>query len=720
MKLVQLLGMASLMGIALLSCGRQNPLQPDANPRPGIMFSEEKLVLPEGEYIYRQNITCDTPAEQYAYRLTTLSGAAPAGWITDAGGWLLWRVPGANAQLPLSQPGDHRSIWTSNSSIRVDNPSAAGKISDLVKQVEIKHRDARGRINTLSSPFRTQRLISSSIGVPFSNGATTGSGTDFGLQEVIGDIFVDGMYAHHFMYRLNILNAALEVIQAGDWHSSLDRPDIRRVLLNAGTIPALLPNNDGEFTQFESYVVSRQGIEEATPKSVYFHAEGGFEPGTFLHAMAALGEHHYGVDSFNYPNSHAFIPNQGIRSNSVLWNVENIPSAINSSDLQIYFQWGFHGQYGAWGMGGYYITDNPLDIELNTIVNQYGNVYYTTITHYDLRLDGAPFPALSQFLAATQITDPNGDIWLRVPNLGFAARHCILSGLSDGIHTLQARSVDAQGVVDSSPSTRTIRLYPYVPPSQRSGILLVDDTAHNSTTAPENAINTFYANVTPDTWGPVTRVDIASSTPQTLTPIQMQNHRAILWHADNHTATNLQNNVDGLEIYLKNDGKLLLSSTSRLVQALDSMWRGAPEFCSQRLGLTEPGVVQILSSSYLTRPFFVSALGVSGRPDIHLNLENPFNTMLTLRQGLGPVAYFEPGWGLDYIYSFGCKATDAPYPPTQEQYDQYSSKYVGYKYISGNSGVILLGFPLSYMLQSDVSSALPLMLAELINPGRKP
>jgi hypothetical protein len=58
---------------------------------------------------------------------------------------------------------------------------------------------------------------------------------------------------------------------------------------------------------------------------------------------------------------------------------------------------------------------------------------------------------------------------------------------------------------------------------------------------------------------------------------------------------------------------------------------------------------------------------------------------------------------------------DAPtFPPTQEQYDLYSSKYVAYKHSNAGSNVVVFGFPLSYMEQAPVAAALQTVFNDIL------
>lgn len=715
----------------LFSCGSRNPFIPNESSVPSISFQEDKIPLDSTEYIYRQTIEAPPGPDTgnlYSFRLTSLTGKLPEAWFCDEDQWLWFRKPGSDPALPLSEAGPHRTIWTSKNALSLDFYSTNGKINNLIKSVEIRIKQADQSILSCSSAFQSNRLITSRIEVPFANGVSTGQGLEFGLREVIGDIFVDGLSAHHFMYRINEINAQQDVIYAGSWHSSLDSPDIRKVRLNANSSPALAPNPTGIFTQFESYVVSRQGIVEAGHHTVYFRVTEGFSPQTLIYSvtLAGLGQYHYSriQDSPIYYNE--VIPTGSDRKNLALWKAPepNTYEAIHSDDFILHLKWGQLGEYG-WIWNGDILTDNasPFDTELNLVLDaDTGENYHSKIAYFDLRLDGAPFPTLSQFVAPILQTDNDGTQWLRVRNINPDARHCQLSDLSSGTHYFQARAVDLAGTSDSSPAFCNINLQPYVPASARSGILLVDDCPHHSSVAPEAIIDGFYNSVTPQTFGTVDYYNLLPSGETLLiSPVQMMNYKAVLWYSDNSSQmSHLRQNLEGLDIYLDAGGNLAFSGTNKLSSDFENVRFRYREFAEEHLGLLQPDYYAQLSSNSISSNYFIDALGLGGLPDLDLNLETPFNNMVASRQGLASVTYFRPGSGLDYLYQFGCKLPTAEvYPPTQAQYEFYSSQYVAYQHNHNQSRVVVFGFPLSYMESGDVSQALTAIFTDIINGGKK-
>lgn len=713
----------------LVSCGKAVPTLPQTSAGM-LIFTEDKLPLEGDEYIYRQGISAGPAAPEaalFAWRIETLSGELPAGFCADSAGWLWFEAPGSNPEIPLSEAGPHRSIWTSQSSLSFDFASSEGKIADLVRSAELQIKSMDGQIKSHRSSFKSDRLLGSLINVGFANGANTGTGIEFGLRERIGDIYLDGLYADHFMFRVNILNYNLQLVSQGEWHSSLEMADLRRVRLNSSTNPALAVNALGQVTQFECYLVSRQGIEEATLQSVHFRVRGNFRPKAQIYSqtLAALGQYHYSINPYEDLYYRDLIPASGTHKNSPFWQNDTDWEAINSPDLKLYLHWGYFGQYGTpepsypypgWS-GDFFPSSNPFDREYNICLDAVTHEnYHSQISHFDLRLNGAPFPALPQFIQPQQVTH-HDKTWLRVPNLNPQASTCILTGLASGEHVLEVCAVDLQGS-RSDPASMKIKLIPFKPWESRSGLLIVDDTRHHASVAPESYVDGFYDSVLPSVWGPLGHADAQDDTGFgiAVSPALMQNYRAVIWHSDNPTSPiNLVENVDPLDIYLGNDGKVLFSAGGNLDTALDNLMLKVPGFLNDRLGISGGSDFGVLSRSWSTNPFFIRSEAKFALGNMDLMLENAFNPLVRTLQGLSLVTWFDNRPSGTFTHRFGCKPINSPvHPPSQAQYDFYSSKYVGYQH----QNVFVFGIPLSYMEPEDAGPALEAILNGLLSINR--
>ncbi len=687
-----------LLSLYLFSCDRRDPFKPNLPEAARLSFTEDKITLDTGEFTYRQTIIVEEKKVEgllFAYKLSTLKAEELPGFSYDAEGWLIFAG---------------QSIWTPNNQLSVEFTSHEGKIDDLISKVQVKIKHPDGEIEEFESPFKSSRLFGSWIEAP-SNGVEVSAGLEILMHESIGDIYVDGMYAHHFMYRLNIINEAMELIQPGIWYNSINNPDIRKAILNLNTTPALIHNDPGTYTQFECYVVSRTGLIQAEPVSVYFRVVGGNQPVALIYpqTIAGLGQYHYALYDESYLYTYSLIPTNGVRQNRELWVTDNNLEAINSPDFRLHLRWGYRGQYGIISSSGATIcTDNPFHGEVSYVLNPEGYHYGSRITAFWLRLDGVPFPVQSQFFASQVVSSANGDAWLRVVNFNDNCRHCILPGLSNGQHVVELKVEDLQGVL-SETVQKNFTLVPYKSPQQRNGILIIDDDPDHPSYSPEDEVDAFYTAVTPTAWGPVAQIDLPhTGYPAMISPVQMQNYKAVLMHSDNPIhAGHLYYQVDALDVYLGNQGNLLLSGTHSIASQLQDLGQINHDFLTTRLGISNPEETSYLSPSLNQRTFFINAIGQQGLNDIPLNLNTSFNPLVQARQGLSAVTLFNPSLNLEWLYAFGCKPVDHPiYPPTQEQYDLYTSKYVAYKYQNSGSNVVIFGFPLSYMEQAPVATAL--------------
>ena len=691
-----------LLSLFLFSCGKHDLLRPDLPLETGLRFTEEKLPLDAGEYIYRQ--TCEVENDKsetlrFAYKITTLKAEPLPGFTIDAEGWLIF----AGSE-----------IWTAKSQLSFDFLSQEGKIQDLITGVQVKIKHADGFIEELASCFKSSRLIGSLIEVPFSNGAEVSAGVEFIMRESIGDIYVDGMYAHHFMYRLNTLNEALEVIQPGSWYSSIDRPDIRIAQLSPQSSPALAFNAPGTFTQFESYVVSRGGIEQAEPVSVYFRVQEGKQPVALIYpqTFVGLGQYHYRIFRDGFLDPQNLIPTNGDKHSCELWASDSQQwshEGIYSEDFKLHLRWGYKGQYGYLGhTGNWGYTNNPQDPELNHVLNPDGTNYHSKITAFWLRLDENPFPVQTQFFSSEPVTAADGTLWLRVANFNDNSRHTILPNLGSGQHIIELKVEDLQGTLSDTVQMK-FNLASYKAPLQRSGILVINGGPNT----PQFSVDDFYSSVTPTVWGAVDQLDLYEMAyPMKISPVKLQNYRAVLLHSDNSGyGMSIQYQVDAFDIYLGNQGNLIWSGTNQMSNSLHELYQYSSDFLISRFGINNPDAVSYLFNGN----FFINAIGLQGLDDIPLNLNTPFDAIVEARQGLAWVTMFDPSLNLNWLYAFGCKPVNHPtYPPSQEQYDLYSSKYVAYKYENNGSHVVLFGFPLSYMEEAPVANALNVLLGDIL------
>lgn len=716
-----------------LGCDKRNPLKP-LNPVEGkLTLTGEQLPLPGStDFTFRQTASWNENTEQgtlFAWRICTTDSILPNGMVTDADGWIYHYAAGADTQIPLSQPGTHRTIWTSTKSQSWEFNSQNQRLARIISKVDVKIKSADTISEVYTLPYRDDRIIASRIIAPFSYGATTGMGIHFRFQEHIQNIYVEGMYAHHFMYRLNIIDSGLNVLTHGEWYSTIDCENIRELLLTGNTTPALVANAADQFTQLEIYVVSRQGVEEDTHQTTHFAVATGFHPETLIYeqTLLALGQYHYAL----YQDWHQ-TPFPGLEYSetgyypTALFNDNGANTVINSTDFRIQLTWGWHGQFALLQPNNNIIvTDDPTDQLCNFTMDETSDVvYFASIDYFDLRLDNQPFPADGYFSNHQVVQHSDGTSWLRIPNTGLTSQNVILNNLASGTHTFAVSAVDSQGIYDPTPVTYTFRLDNYIFPALRSGILIVDDDLNNNAFCPDATVDQIYQNMIPTTYGEVVQFDRSQSQYHDLwnrkiASTQLQHYKAIVYHDDYTIQTmNLPIDADAYSIYLANGGNMIISGGCNLYVCFQYL-NLIPALAMQISGETGIENYHYLSSSMINTPYFVSALSdVPLYPDVNLETETSFNNLINTRNGLGSVTYFDDMPQNEMLYLFGCKlpGTDN-YSPTQEMYDQLNNKPMGFRHSNGSGRVAVFGFPLSYMQQVPMQTAMQQILWDVIYPS---
>ncbi|MCK9557235.1 MAG: hypothetical protein M0R50_04235 [Candidatus Cloacimonetes bacterium] len=687
--------------VLLISCESRKTVAPEVSGYPTLNFAEEKIDLENGEYRFRQIIAVQSHNPEnftYAYKVETLQNLSLPGIETDDSGWILW--PGA-------------TIWTDKDELSFDFESVNGSLTNLVNSVSARIRFPDGHIEELSSPFKSNRIFGSRLISPSEYGGTYTLGIEFILTEEIGDVYVDGNYAHHFMYRINQLDSDHNVVSEGTWYNSIDCPDIRRIHLSQHSEPAILSNEGDSFTEFEYYVVSRTGVIQQDPGSFVFRAISGFRPVAMIYPQTAvgIGAYHY---TMQYPGWDPPLPTNNNGYFRSLWNNEGVWEAINSVDFKLHIQWGYSGQYN---------DNNPINTwETNVVLDENGVDYSSNIVAFWLRFDSDPFPNQDYYAGSEIVNDTNGNPWLRIHNLNHMSRYHVFENMNDGIHLFEVMAEDLQGEL-SDVCRYEFNLAHYDAPSARDGLLIIDGDSDNANMSPDYYVDSFYSNVVPSTLAPVYSMEFG----QTVSAAAMMNRKAVLFHADNPVSSvDLRNHLDALNIYLSNNGNLILSGTHKLMNFITetSMHYYTEHIISDKFGISDPGLLEVMGTGLHLNPFFIKGIGLQQYGDIPLNLGDPFNPIVELGQGLSAVLLLDPALDLDWIYSVGCKPVDHEvFPPTQEQYEYYSSKYVGYRHNSGQSKVAVFTFPLSYMQEEAVANMLELVaeyfLAEDYAQGRK-
>jgi len=744
-----------LIGLIIFGCSKNNPTSynEDTDYLIEISLTDEKIINENNslEYTYTQGVAWEALIEDeplYAYRIITSNGELPESILTDTDGWIY-----------QNDPQEENTIWTDKTELQMSFNSVNGVLEHIITIFEIKYLLDNQESEIISASFYDFREIGTIFTTTSGDcdGQTTGTGINFVIKEKIQDIFVDGLYADHFMYRLNIISEIdSTIISEGEWFNSLNCEDIRKVELRNYTIPSLVPNENGELTQFETYIVTRSGfVDEDNPAIANFKVQEGFYPGTIIYygednananGIYALGAHHFA--SYLDDAISDILPSvqtlDGAHFATAFWyNSEENYIAIGSEDLNIYMRWGYYGEYE---------DNNPHKQRYEiTLDDATGLPYYCEIVGYDIRLDGEPYyyppiPATGENLQV----DIDGTEWLRVSVNDEIGQETILSltsfnGLLEsmyGEHTFEVRAIDLQGAVDLTPHEFIFTIVPPILKEDKSGVLIIDDEA-GSNDEIEVMIDSLYNYYVSDYTTEIgyinreTLVQFINSYAlgglhhwkSIIAPSDIQQYKAIIYHCDSPTAEfSFWKEFESFKIYLLQGGNLILSSGSKLKYVHYQCSRNAFSIFEDYFGIpmSNEDAIGNVSTSFTENPFFIQAIAEGSYNDIDLLLPsfnpaitNPYAPILSV-EGLGPVAYFNEGYNAEVIYSYGCKPVGEDPPgcpyhiiPTQEEYDEFNGLPVALRYVTPNNACFIFGFPLAYMEPDQVKSMITQILNEL-------
>lgn len=743
-----------LVIMLILGCSKNNPTScnGDTGNLIEISFSDEKVINENNtqEYTYTQGITWEALIDDeplFAYRITTSNGDLPESIVTDPNGWVY-----------QNEPEEEPTIWTDKTELEISFNSVNGVLEYIITEFEVKYLYDDQESGIVSASFFDFREIGTLLTTTGGdcNGQTTGTGLIFLIRENILDIFVDGLYADHFMYRLNIISETdSTLISEGEWLNSLNCEDIRKVELTSYTTPSLIPNEAGELTQFETYIVTRSGFaDEDNPAIANFKVQEGFYPGTIIYygedngnenAIYALGTHHFAT--YYDEGLSEILPSvqtsDGTHLATAFWyNGEGKYTAIGSDDFEIFMRWGYNGEYE---------NNNPHSQTNEIIIDELtGQPYYCEIVGYDIRLDGEPYyyppiPATGEHLQV----DDDGKEWLRISindAIGQATTITLTSfgGVLENMyneHTFEVRAIDLQGEVDQTPHEFTFTIVQPIPKAEKEGVLIIDDES-DSFQSPGELFDTFYEYIVSDYAtdpGYINRESLNTFMiangmsglhygKSIIPPSDLQQYKTIIYHADNPTAEfSFWKEFESLKIYLLQGGNLILSAGSTLKVVHQKCSQNNFNIFEQYFGIpmSNEDAIMRVSTSYTDNPFFIKAVAEVSYNDIDLLLPS-FNTIITNPyvpflsvNGLGPVAYFNDHEA-NVIYSYGCKEVGEDPPgcpyhiiPTQEEFDEFNGLPVALKYETTNNSCYIFGFPLAYMEPDQVKSMMTQILNEI-------
>lgn len=726
------------------SCCRVEFFEPQFEDFQIISFTGEKI--PDNgsdDYGYKQVVLWSVPdvdGVEFSIRIETTDEELPEGLLTDSDGWLYYSLCGSI----LNEPDKNRTIWSRNNSFSILFQSEENELQHIISKVYVRYRTDNKVSEPVSQSFRTDE-IATRISMPWGVDDefllnTTGKGVKIGFQEVITDIFIQGFYADHFKYRLNIIDEdTKEIINSSDWYSTMQSYDIREISLTTESVPALSANNPGELTQIEAYVITRGGLAEDTPKTREFRVAGNFKPQAmiFMETTFLLGSKHY--STYKNPYYSIEIPNKATQEGTIygmpfFTDSEGRYTAILSDDLDIRFCYGWRGKYAGDDPMRPKLGNEPYDAET-------GRTYYSNIVAIDVSLNDQPLPYSfyenhPAYNERFVIVDEDQTSWLRMPvNNHYPITPIVTSEhLNAGVNRLRVRVMDTQ-MVYSEIEELEFYLVSAVPREQKSNILVI----HNST-YPNPMFYTytvdFYNEIANDlNVGSVDFLDRQFLKREyedinlhqeriILSASELEPYKLVIWQSDNPTEigpnnANIFHEYEVLNIYMRGGGNMLISGGSNInaMKRLAESAQYVNRFFHSYFGLTyrDTEVAKALSSSMVgpaARQYFIGAVPDEDLPinpgDIDIEWEHPFLAALGDRiSGLAPVTYFDENRLADN-YTVPLYRMTA----TEEGQD-YNGVTVALRRVTANNSAYIFGFPLSYMQREQVTDMLNEIIGEL-------
>jgi hypothetical protein len=776
-------------------------------------FGEDSLAAADEAQLFQQTVRwnaydTDGTVEGYAYRILDADGnpiATPghdyivedASLPPEEQGWVWHYEALADESIPLNNPNAQRTIWSDEVYTVVNFPAnAAGDSSQVVSRFQVKCVDNRGEESEIATKFFRAFSTTPKVRASSTKGEidtkTIGTGVIFQFNVFGDEPYIDEQ-AQYFEFALakkdldgNVIpydgtNAGgydMDFNDVDTWLSTEGQANPDQYLISQITDTKLLPNTLDETgaPQDSTYLVVRAidiaGIV-SEPQTITFVVKEGFHPGSLIYVGSqnnasrndtwVLGENHY--STYMDASISKVIPSvqtiDGTHFATPFW--VNYPggfnddearpdtteySAIWSQDLKITMRWGWHGEYQ---------SDEPANKKVGDVLDEETDLsYFAEITHFDLRLDGAPFeyaplPAVGENL---QI-DEDGTEWLRVPIGHEISQGGLFTGdkVTPGSHTVEVRAVDLQGVYDPTPATFTYKIAE--PVVEKSGILVIDDDT--AVICNQDSIAAAYDYILADqpdvdytsrkeVYDYISSVGLAQLhfDKAVFSPVDLQSYELIIYHSDaplKNQASNFEKEYDAFNLYLASGGNMIYSGGANIQGVQENCQKDGIPLLQKYFGI--PLVVDngdtivntISNENFLSSSFFVKANAVDGfTNDIQLAYPNPITQLVNLKYGLNAVSYFTENY-LDAFsettFTLGCKepnadgngfdptftdwddADDTDQYPSQAQFDELQGQTVGVKKVTANNSCYLFGFPLSFMDKDQAKTAVETIISEI-------
>jgi len=723
-------------------CSEESTFEPEAVTFRITSFTGEMIPIPgSDEFHFKQTVRWQGPYQQdvlYAIRLEMSNDELPDGFIFDTGGWLYFTPESDPCQ---DEDCPEKTIWHDRRSFSLTFTSQNGALEQIISRFYVKHLYEEEESEPVSKTFSLTevgtRIImpwgrTDSTGQETEPIRNTGQGLRIRFEEDADDIFLQGFYADSFNYRLNIIDEdTAEVISSTGWYNTLESCDIREIVLNQYTDPPLLANNPGQLTQIEAYMVSNYVGIDNEPATKHFRVLDSFQPEAIFYTRNTylLGENYF--TTFRHLGIEQEIPYNNTpegRHYALPFFIDSTGNlaALYSEDLEIYFSFGWKGEY---------VYNNPGMGLINEVHDRNTGIHYhSEIVAFDLRLNGNPFPHSfyenhPEYPDSFIHLDNDGTDWLRIPvNELVPANPPVTSDyLHYGTNSLQIRVVDNQ-LVTSEVKTIDFKLQQSIPAEQKSGIIVVDNEEFS---AMDDYIDNFYEEILENYTGVKESLDRGWLRENVwdnhlhhglnvVSPTDLEPYRLVIWHCDNPTSvgvnsTNFHEDFDTIHLYMRNGGNLLLSAGANLKPIpQQAYYQPFDNFLLERyFGIPALAfdAIKMLSTNYFINYFFI---GADRHPDTtlmlpDLNLYTGNNAFIFIQQfgAMGPVAYFDLSYitdpGVETIYTMR----------TTPEGIQYAGKPVALRRLSATNRTYLFGFPLSFMEVDQVRDMMDIIIADV-------
>jgi len=767
-------------------------LDENGNPIPNPFYMSATDLEASTPILFQQRVywhasDSDGTIDGYAYRILDDQGdpiATPGNkYFDDMGaytpdnviakfgtGWILHYKPGANQNIPLSSPNAAKTIWSSKKYALINFPASdsLGNAMDRISRLEVIAIDNRGAI-TEHSAFRVFKTtsaapkcnVSTTRGNPDGGKVGMGIRLSFSLQD-----FDPYLQPTPWYYEFKISKYTYpgnQLISATQWVNTLNQPKLNQYLLTKKKSPvdslALTNDFNGDtqvsYTEVIGRVYDLAGVVSDTlvysangdllgKSAITFAVKEGFHPRTVIYPQKvySIGDYHY-IDYVDESTPEILpftIVNGTQRFATPLYrDIADTLTVTHSANLKTWIRWGWWGEYANLNAAGVpsYVND-PYARKVDALLDhETDSNYYSEITYFDIRLNGQPYNTIVGHLHS----EPGETkIWRRIPVNSPVGQTVVLTGMAAGVHNFEVRCVDLQDVVDPNPATITFKIVPYIPPNQRSGILVIDDEPSHPNHAPEAIVlqkyqdmlagftgNKFFitrgTNQTPgqDTYFDARNRHIAYS--------DLQKYKMVIHHSDHPlSSSNLLTDHDAFALYVANGGNLVLSGTHLMSSMFDAIIGGAKRTLTTNLGLAYElnSVKSVMGSAtgIQVNPFVQKAVGAQSYPTAFVQYQDnndlanypkpSFNPVVEPRKGIGFVSYFTNFTG-EPIYRLGCKPVSySANPPSQAQFDQLNDQVIALRKVNSNNRCYLFGFPLIYMSDSSARQLMDKVISEVM------